>query len=170
MLNFLKNINKKSRFKPTPTINCDITGLVSYTDNPMTTELKYSNPLLCISIGGTARGFAYEVNLKNAENEDVGYLVAHVYNGIIEDFSLLSYTGFDYDNIAEIPITTTLKFGDSKEELIRILGQPDEDTSDEPFNNLYSIVYIRTINGKKHYFEYEMFEDKICAMHIGLSN
>jgi hypothetical protein len=80
MLNFLKNINKKSRFKPNPAINCNITDLVSYTDNPMSIELKYNNPLLCISIGSTARGFTYEVNLKNAENEDVGYLIAHVHN------------------------------------------------------------------------------------------
>ena len=170
MLNFWRNINKKSKLKANPPINCDVSNLVSYIDTPLSTELKYNDPLLCISIGSTCNGFAYEVNFKNEFNEYVGYLIAHVYNGTIEDFSIVAYTDFDYANISNIPITDSIKFGDHKHKLVQKIGIPDEDTSEGVFNDLYSLVYIRTINNKKYYFEFELFKDIICAMHVGLSN
>ena len=170
MFNLFKNISNKKKFMPSPPIDCVVDDLVSYNKNPITTALKYNNPLLSISIGNTSDKPTYEINLKNSNNEDVGYFVAHVHNGKIEDFSFVAYTDFRYDRICKIPITSNLSFGSSLIDLISFIGEPDENTSENKTDDLYSVIYLRTIENKKYYFEFEIYNDLICAMHFGLSN
>lgn len=166
MNNFISKLFFNSKFKPNPNLYCNVDKLVSNSHDLMPIGLDYNESLMNISIGDSSDRPTYEIDLKDSNDKVVGYLIAHVHNNYIEDYSLFAYNNFDWRHIYCFPITEQYSFGDTKDKIISLLGKPEEDIK----GDTNSIIYFKNKDNKKYYFEFEFFNQSLCALHVGLSN
>lgn len=105
MNNFISKLFFNSKFKPNPNLYCNVDKLVSNSHDLMPIGLDYNESLMNISIGDSSDRPTYEIDLKDSNGKVVGYLIAHVHNNYIEDYSLFAYNNFDWRHIYCFPIT-----------------------------------------------------------------
>ena len=66
------------------------------------------------------------------------------------------------DYVSKILVSTFIPLNKS----VSLLGKPEEDIK----GDTNSIIYFKNKDNKKYYFEFEFFNQSLCALHVGLSN